>query len=256
MTPPPRYLVTAGNTREPIDRVRDWGNIFTGNTGRSIAEALAAAGGEVDLLTSNAQHIDELRRANSPIRTTSFRTHADLRALLEQRMIAADVPPYTAVFMTAAVADYMPERVFRVVDRTTQPDGREHWIVEDAQAGKVKSHFEEIAILGRRTEKLVDLFRTKWSFHGVLVKFKLEVGITENQLIEVAQASRRASDADYIVANTLDMVSGTDAGAWLLSQNVKERIARSDLANRLAKIANTAAITSTTHPTSSLRHQT
>ncbi len=27
-----RFLVTAGNTREMIDRVRDWGNIFTGNT--------------------------------------------------------------------------------------------------------------------------------------------------------------------------------------------------------------------------------
>ena len=30
---PPRFLVTAGNTRERIDRVRDWGNVFTGNTG-------------------------------------------------------------------------------------------------------------------------------------------------------------------------------------------------------------------------------
>ena len=33
ISPPCRFLVTAGNTRERIDRVRDWGNIFTGNTG-------------------------------------------------------------------------------------------------------------------------------------------------------------------------------------------------------------------------------
>ena len=39
-----RFLVTAGNTREMIDRVRDWGNVFTGNTGFAIAQALAAHG--------------------------------------------------------------------------------------------------------------------------------------------------------------------------------------------------------------------
>ena len=35
LTPPtPRHLlVTAGPTREKIDQVRDWGNIFTGQTG-------------------------------------------------------------------------------------------------------------------------------------------------------------------------------------------------------------------------------
>ena len=28
------FLVTAGPTREKIDAVREWGNIFSGNTGR------------------------------------------------------------------------------------------------------------------------------------------------------------------------------------------------------------------------------
>ena len=36
-----RVLITAGNTRERIDDVRDWGNIFSGNTGFGIAKALA-----------------------------------------------------------------------------------------------------------------------------------------------------------------------------------------------------------------------
>ena len=53
-----RFLVTAGNTRERIDEVRDWGNIFTGNTGFRIARALSEVG-DVDLLTSNRGHIAE-----------------------------------------------------------------------------------------------------------------------------------------------------------------------------------------------------
>ena len=56
-----RCLVTAGNTREKIDRVRDWGNIFTGRTGLAIARALTTIGA-VDLLTSNQQHLDELEK--------------------------------------------------------------------------------------------------------------------------------------------------------------------------------------------------
>lgn len=229
-----QFLVTTGNTREAIDRVRDWGNIFTGNTGRSIAEALAPLG-RVDLLTSNARHAEELIRAGSPVGVTLFRSHADLRGLLEARMTSGAA--YDAVFMTAAVADYLPQRVYSVVERETLPDGRERWIVQDVQAGKVKSHFDAIAVLGARTEKLVDLFRSRWGYRGLLVKFKLEVGIPEDRLIEVAEASRLASEADYIVANTLEMVSGPSAGAWLLGEGVRERVPRTDLANRLAGLA-------------------
>jgi phosphopantothenoylcysteine synthetase/decarboxylase len=227
-----RFLVTAGSTREAIDQVRDWGNIFTGNTGRAIAEALAPRG-VVDLLTSNDQHAEDLARLGSGILVTRFRSHADLRRLLESHM---QRDRYDAVFMTAAIADYVPQRVFSVVGRQPLVDGREHWVVQDVQAGKVKSDYPSIAVLGARTEKLVDLFRSRWAFRGLLVKFKLEVGISEDRLIEVAESSRRASCADYIVANTLEMVSGVAAGAWLLGETVRERIPRGELPRRLTAL--------------------
>jgi hypothetical protein len=46
----------------------------------------------------------------------------------------------------------------------------------------VKSTHEAIAVLGERTEKIVDLFRTEWKHRGLLVKFKLEVGIGRDDL--------------------------------------------------------------------------
>ena len=262
--PPPRYrfLVTAGNTRERIDAVRDWGNVFTGNTGYDIARALATAG-ETELLTSNRSHLAEVTAGTGaaagmpfPLRATGFGTHEELKVQLSRLM---DRAKYDGVFMTAAVADYRPERVFEVLERRSDPSrgaGHETWVVRDAQAepgehaghaGKVKSTFGQIAVLGGRTEKLVDLFRTAWGHRGLLVKFKLEVGVSPAKLIEIGQASRTASGADYLVANTLDMVQGDEAGAYLLGDAGHEWIPRSQLARRMLTLA-TSRPTTTSAP--------
>ena len=230
----PRFLVTAGNTREPIDRVRDWGNIFTGNTGYAIARALAGLGA-VDLLTSNRAHLDELGRGGGgAVRGTHFSSHADLRRLLAARTSRSR---YDGVFMTAAVADYSPGGAYEVVGRTRDADGTEVWRVRDVAAGKVKGSYETVAFLGRRTEKLVDLFRREWNHRGLLVKFKLEVGVAPDDLLRIGHASRAASGADYLVANTLDMVEGPDAGAYLLGEDTQEWVPRGTLAARLATLA-------------------
>jgi phosphopantothenoylcysteine synthetase/decarboxylase len=232
-----RFLVTAGSTREMLDRVRDWGNIFTGETGYAIAAALSHVG-EVDLLTSNRTHADSLAaapQAAHPIHAVGFRSHADLKDALAAHMAAHR---YDAVFMTSAVSDYRPVRVYAVIQ--SEPDSlnpsRERWVVQDVQADKVKSTHPAIAVLGEPTEKLVDLFRTQWRHRGLLVKFKLEVGLTRAQLIEIGQASRRASGAEYLVANTLEMVTGPDPGAYLLSDAGAEWVLRADLPTRLSQL--------------------
>jgi phosphopantothenoylcysteine synthetase/decarboxylase len=229
-----RFLVTAGNTREMIDRVRDWGNVFTGNTGFAIARALADLG-EVDLLTSNRTHVSQA--AEHQIAASPFTSHADLKAGLAALMARHR---YDAIFMTAAVADYRPAGAYQILERTPSAEpGVETWVVRNAQAGKVKSNHPEIAFLGQQTEKLIDLFRTTWRHEGLLFKFKLEVGITPAELIQIGEASRRASGADYLVANTLDMVEGDAAGAYLLSADAHEFVPRSKLATRLAGVVGT-----------------
>lgn len=235
-----RFLVTAGNTRQPIDLVRDWGNVFTGNTGLSIAQALANHG-QVDLLTSNTQHVEALRAqtlAGGPIQATAFNTHADLRGALSALM---GRQTYDAVFMTAAVSDYAPAGAFAVLKREKilAPDapGQEHWVVDNVQRDKIKSNHPQVAFLGEPTEKLVDLFRTEWQHRGLLFKFKLEVGLNDQELITVAAASRLSSGANYIVANTLAMVRGEHPGAYLISETNTRWIERANLPNELANIA-------------------
>ena len=94
-----------------------------------------------------------------------------------------------------------------------------------------------MAVLGRRTEKLVDLFRTAWGHRGLLVKFKLEVGIGRDELIRIGDASRRASGADYLVANTLEMVTGDGAGAFLIGDAGHAWVPRGELPGRMVGVA-------------------
>lgn len=233
MSDRPRFLVTAGNTREMIDRVRDWGNVFTGNTGFSIARTLARIGA-VDLVTSNQAHLDALVTEGPDIRGSWFRSYLQLSQVLNDLMTSGQ---YDGVFMTAAVADYAPVGVYQILQRSDGPDGTQMWQVRPAIGDKVKSIYDEIAVQGRRWPKIVDRFRAEWGHRGLLVKFKLEVGIGTDELIRVGQASRTSSGADYLVANTLDMVEGANAGAYLLSEQGHEWVPRAELAKRLARVA-------------------
>jgi phosphopantothenoylcysteine synthetase/decarboxylase len=257
---PLHLLVTAGPTREMIDRVRDWGNIFSGNTGLDIARAFLDVG-DVTLLTSNEAHTREFDGFSGKagmMGVETFRSHADLQALLEERMRGK----VNVVAMTAAVADYEPAGVYRIVQRSPEGGvgggaGREVWVVENVSAAKVKSSHDQIAIMGQRTLKLVDQFRSAWGYQGVLIKFKLEVGLSDEELIAVASASRTASGADLMVANTLAMArpdlaeatsvpgtlpqaSGTGGrgeqsgpGAFLIDDRETAWVSRPDLAGRV-----------------------
>lgn len=232
---PPRFLVCAGSTRESMDRVREWGNIFTGGTGFDIALALAQLG-PVDLLTANEGHLARLSgglgRPHS-LRGFSFRSHGDLGRELDRLMKNSN---YQAVLMSAAVSDYSPDGSFRVMGRQENPGGGETWQVQTVQAAKVKSDHGTIAVLGQATEKIVDSFRKRYEFKGFLVKFKLEVGIDTPALLDIGEKSRVSSGADLLVANTLDMVAGETPGAWLLGDGEPRFVGRKDLAGTLGQM--------------------
>ena len=244
----PHFLVAAGSSWEAIDQVRQWGNIFTGQTGLDAALALLDVG-DVTLLTSNLRHAEQYDGFSGKLGmlgVETYRSHAELRDLLHERVTSG---PVDAVLMSAAVSDYKPAGVYRVVRRQPAPEspdaqtggdrprpGQELWLVESVQAAKVKSTHGTIAVLGETTEKLVDLFRRAWDYRGILVKFKLEAGLSEAELTRVAEASRQASGADLIVANTLEMVHGPSAGAYLMGPGLCRRVARAELAAALCEL--------------------
>jgi phosphopantothenoylcysteine synthetase/decarboxylase len=231
-------LVTAGNTVAPIDRVRCLTNVFTGRTGAAIALHAHGRGHAVTLLTSHPEAVAGLSAGAAPAERWAvlrYRTFDDLQSLMEERVARGGL---VAVIHSAAVSDYLPAGVyapaegtaFRLNDRAWRAgDGSPK--MTDRAAGKVKSDEPELWLRLVRAPKLVDRVRTDWGFRGLLVKFKLEVGIDDARLLEIAERSRVHSAADLMAANTLEgavhyAFLGPVAGAY-------QRVGRRDLPARL-----------------------
>jgi phosphopantothenoylcysteine synthetase/decarboxylase len=232
-----RILVTAGNTQVMIDRVRCLTNIFTGRTGAGIAGHAQARGHVVTLLTSHPETVAEFGTAPGSDRRAfqAYRTFEDLQSLLSSHVQHGG---FDAIIHSAAVSDYLAAGVFSSAPNTQfHNDG--HWRTQDGtapalldrSADKIKSDETELWLRLVRAPKLIDRVRTEWAFHGVLVKFKLEVGVSAERLLEVAEGSRRQSEADLMVANTLE-----GAHDWALLGPVEDeyhRVERADLPGRL-----------------------
>lgn len=227
-----RILITAGNTQSPVDAVRCITNIFTGKTGAHLAKVATVRGHAVRLLTSHPETLADAPEASS-MEIRSYRTFADLRELLPVQL--REFRP-EAVIHAAAISDYEVVGIYSSKTGEFRPETAE-WPsgtqLRSAAAGKVKSDHAELWLRMTPTPKLIDCFRTSWGFRGVLVKFKLEVGLDEAALLTIAEASRRQSGADLMVANTLEgkdswAMLGPLAGEYL-------RLSRQEMVERLLK---------------------
>lgn len=233
-------LITAGNTLVMIDQVRAITNIFTGRTGAQIALEAHRRGHTVTLLTSHPEVVKELH-GNAPVpnqrwSVVPYRTFDDLQNRMEERVRSGELD---VIIHCAAVSDYRPAGIYAPSEGTRLlvigKEGR--WespgpapTMEDRSAGKVKSSERELWLRLVRTPKIVDLLRKDWGFAGVLVKFKLEVGIDEQTLLQIAEDSRRQSQADLMVANTLE---DSQEWAYLGPVNGYQRLTRAELPAKL-----------------------
>jgi phosphopantothenoylcysteine synthetase/decarboxylase len=182
MTPPHeraladrKVLVSAGPTWVAIDRVRHIGNFATGRLGYRLARAAVDRGAHVTLLFGPGRFAipDE---AQSRLDVVPFTYFDDLHTLVRER-VGSGV--YEAFLHTAAVSDFRPDTTFQ---------------------GKITSSQPELTLRLVPTPKIVD--EIKGLDPGILlVKFKLEVGRTREELLCIATASRVRSHADLIVAN-------------------------------------------------------
>jgi phosphopantothenate---cysteine ligase (CTP) len=145
----------------------------------------------------------------------SYRTYEDLERFLRTEVISGG---YDAVIHSAAVSDYY-------VSQVLQGD-----LTPIDNSGKVGSNHDKLYLELKPTAKLIDNIRRPWGFKGVLVKFKLQVGMTDEELLKIATASRVASDADIIVANCLEWARER---AYIVGEHTTKRVARKVLASEL-----------------------
>jgi phosphopantothenoylcysteine synthetase/decarboxylase len=227
-------LLTAGNTLVAIDRVRCITNIFTGRTGAAIARHAWERGHSVTLLTSHPEVVEV--PPNERWAVLPYRTFEHLRDYMADaiRMGGLD-----AIVHCAAVSDYLMGGVYSRAKGTHFRPESGRWESDDAAgpalvdraADKVKSDEPELWLRLVRAPKLIDCIRRDWFFRGLLVKFKLEAGIHDAQLLDIAERSRTHSQADLMVANTL---GGASEYAYIGPLDGRyQRVTRAELAERL-----------------------
>lgn len=214
-----KVLVTAGSTMTMIDKVRGLTNIFRGTTGRKIAHYFGEQGCDVDLITSEKGPACVFLR-----QVSHFKTYDQLYDLMKSQITKNN---YDIIIHSAAVSDYKPDGTF-VMDDCFED---KNTLVKIDDSKKVDSEYKELFIRLVPTRKIIDDIRTLWNFTGILVKFKLQVGITDNELLGIARASREHSKADLIVANCLEW-SGDKA--YVIDSNDKAtKVNRDILASTL-----------------------
>ncbi len=234
-------LITAGNTQAPIDRVRVVTNVFTGRTGAGLARTAWERGHTVTILTSQPETLADLPApATDPdaarrVTVVPYATFDDLAGRMQAELKQTS---YDALFHSAAVSDYLSAGVYAPSPGTFFNARTRQWeerggrpAMAEHKGGKIDSHEPEVWFRMVRAPKLVDRVRAPWGFAGLLVKFKLEVGLNDTDLTTAAEQARRQSDADLVVANTLD---GAAHYAYIGPIDGRyERVPRRELPERL-----------------------
>lgn len=207
-----RILVTAGPVWVPLDKVRVITNIFGGNLGLIIAIEAARRGAEVKLLLGpgRVKVPDQLPACLELVR---FKYFNEFLKLVQNSLQKEN---FDVVIHSAAVADYCPI---------------------ESEEGKIKSRQENLVIRLQPTPKIVDQMK-QWAHDIFLVKFKLEVGLSNEALIERAYESMLHSQADLMVANNFRDVKEASHQAFIIDQekNITPAKNKEEIARKLLNV--------------------
>ena len=203
-------LITAGPTWVAVDKVRVITNIFGGALGSIIAQKAKETGAKVTLLMGPGRAI--LPKESKNLKIIKFKFYDELLDLIKKEVGSKK---YDIVIHSSAVADYKPVL---------------------SKESKIKSGKKSLIIKLKPTAKIVDLMK-KLDPKIFLVKFKLEVDLTEKQLIDVAYKSMMSSKADLIVANDFKTVIASHK-AFIIDKDkkIKEVNGKEKIASELFKL--------------------
>jgi phosphopantothenoylcysteine decarboxylase / phosphopantothenate---cysteine ligase len=198
-------LVTAGPTREPLDPVRFLSNRSSGKMGYAIAEAAAARGAHV-ILVSGPTALS----APPGVDLIHVETAEEM-----YRAVLAKLEPAGVVVKAAAVADYRPKRT---ADRKIK---KEHAASEIA----LEPTPDILAELGRRKGKRILVgFAAETDDLLANAKTKLQRKNLDLVVANDVRAAGAGFDVDTNVVTMLDAAGGVEELPLLPKRQIADRI--------------------------------
>jgi phosphopantothenoylcysteine decarboxylase/phosphopantothenate--cysteine ligase len=171
-------LVTAGPTYEPLDPVRYLANRSSGRQGYAIAEAAAAAGADVTLVSGPVELADP-----PGVKTVRVETAAEMQAAV------ADALPVDIAVMAAAVGDWRP---------ATAGESKMK------KSGDAELHLDLVA----NPDILAFVAQHPTERPRLVIGFAAET----DDVAENARAKLRAKGCDWIIANDVSRDTGIMGG--------------------------------------------
>ncbi|HDS45930.1 MAG TPA: bifunctional phosphopantothenoylcysteine decarboxylase/phosphopantothenate--cysteine ligase CoaBC [Methanomicrobia archaeon] len=206
-----RVLVTGGPTAEPIDPIRILTNRSSGRTGMELAKAAYKQGAEVTLVHSKALNMMGITERH--VETANEMIDTCLNELRTG---------YDVLISSAAIADF-------TVDPAT---------VKIASGGDLHLHFAP-------TRKLIGEARKEFP-QLVIVGFKAETNVSEDELIRRARTKLEALNLQMVVANDIGKGGiGTEENEVFILRNGtgnvkhingKKRIIAEEIVRELAEL--------------------
>jgi phosphopantothenoylcysteine decarboxylase / phosphopantothenate---cysteine ligase len=198
-------LVTAGPTREPLDPVRFLSNRSSGKMGYAIAEAAAARGAHVILVTGPTaltipQGVDVV--------------HVETAQEMYE-VVLAKLPAATVVIKAAAVADYRPKRV---ADRKIKKD-------ETVPEVALEPTLDILAEVGKRKgARIVVGFAAETDELVASARKKLQRKHVDLMVANDVRLPGAGFDTDTNVVKILDAEGGVEDLPLLSKREVAHRI--------------------------------
>jgi phosphopantothenate-cysteine ligase len=174
-----KILVTSGGTQEYIDDVRVLTNISSGKLGSIIAERLIDVNAQVTYLHGVNAILPRCDLRKYPMIPCKVKSAQDAYSWMEKL-----IPDMDAVIHCMAVSDF-----------TFKRDGALKCKSSDPQA-----FIDYMSRTITKNPKIISKVK-EWNPKTILIGFKFEVGISNDELIELAVNSIQKNKCDLVVAN-------------------------------------------------------
>ncbi|MDC2864245.1 phosphopantothenoylcysteine decarboxylase domain-containing protein [Bacillus sp. BP-3] len=194
-----KVLITSGGCLEKWDEVRGHTNLSTGRMGRFLAEEALKAGASVIYL--HGYFAEKPEEANN-LSSHCFEGIIDLQDKMKQIITREKVD---IVIMAAAGSDW-------VVDKIVDQEGN----VMD-KLGKLSSDIPPIIHFKKAPKVLAQI--KQWDPGVMLVGFKLESGISQQELITRAQIRMEGAQADFMVANASNALYTFETNHYIITRD-------------------------------------